>query len=845
MLSRKHDTPHYYMPYDSGEDSGAEDTGSEMSGDSGAGAGSDEEYDDTLLPDHEDPRIRREEDPRYAIYRITGPNFDTFGEQQDYRIRPHESSYHASSNITSLTGLQYLNPPKTVVTSLFSVKSINRDFSVYPSPFFFSIKTPRVYKNVTKFQLVQISFPNTNDTLGTFSTFVSSFVVALLDHGLNPCCLSSCLASTQGVGGSNAIGLVEQARVNALGEPMLVSLSVPDGRYREDELATELNCQANNTPPFNLISYEDFKNTFQTTHDISVLFNEPGDLFHSALTARRYLNPTKDTIMNCYYSQEHVDSFFTITDKIAFNAYYYPVLKHLLASGISAPFLTKGRYLQEEIRDRVVQRFEGLGSDFYYEIGQQNKGLLDTFRTYHTFQYRNINKYIWSYDDVARRYSVTHDELHTSIRRDISQQLGRYLESEFVYHGLNAFQYKTLKNEHTVTNAVFQHMQSHLSSVLANYHLVSDYRYAGGAYHVAAESTFHVEALQAEEDFASMFSYTTVFGNQFGNLPGTRFTFQSFTDYHSTLSSYYGKVQTMNSTIQCVHDAAYEKHHGYVAKKYAGILPAYMITNRTYLDGRGVPVAFGAGKSFMVPGDSVTTGAASMVEGPPSRSVVSLGGGPFSLGGDPCDPSTCSTSCQTVIREIVQGWYSCLPTEVTVNTLGYRLGLDQLNLTNYEFTSSLLNTLSTQNSNYFLQINEEQNFNQMDVAMSENYNRSNETTGQVKLMFAKILASGLGVGEVSQTVIQNPALFPNTLGKLDKLTFKIYYDDVNLTPAWLLLPFRNLLYNEWDATFQIDEEIGFADRNTGFGATPTVPIPADPAAMPYLGFSAPNNPNNK
>ena len=132
----------------------------------------------------------------------------------------------------------------------------------------------------------------------------------------------------------------------------------------------------------------------------------------------------------------------------------------------------------------------------------------------------------------------------------------------------------------------------------------------------------------------------------------------------------------------------------------------------------------------------------------------------------------------------------------------------------------------------------------MDVAMDENYNKSNETTGQVKLMFAKILASGLGVGEVSQTVIQNPALFPNTLGKLDKLTFKIYYDDTSLTPAWLFLPFKNLLYNEWDATFQIDEEIGFADRNTGFGATPTIPIPADPAAMPYLGFTTPN-PNNK
>jgi hypothetical protein len=163
MSQRKHDTPHYYTPYDSGEDSGAEDTGAEDTG--SEMSGSDEDYDDSKLPDYEDARIRREEDPRYAIYRITGPNFDTFGEQLDYRIHPHETPYSASTNITSLAGLQYLNPPKTVTTSLFSIKSTNRDISVYPSPFYFSIKTPRVYKNVTKFQLVQISFPNTNDTM--------------------------------------------------------------------------------------------------------------------------------------------------------------------------------------------------------------------------------------------------------------------------------------------------------------------------------------------------------------------------------------------------------------------------------------------------------------------------------------------------------------------------------------------------------------------------------------------------------------------------------------------------------------------------------------------------------
>ena len=123
--------------------------------------------------------------------------------------------------------------------------------------------------------------------------------------------------------------------------------------------------------------------------------------------------------------------------------------------------------------------------------------------------------------------------------------------------------------------------------------------------------------------------------------------------------------------------------------------------------------------------------------------------------------------------------------------------------------------------------------------MPENYNISNETTGQTKLMYAKILTGAIGDTEISQTCIQNPILFTNTLGKLDKLSFKIYLDDINLTPMWLFYPFANQL-DEWSATFQIDEEVGYANRNSGWGPTPTVPMDYS-----YMGLTPNNNPNNK
>jgi hypothetical protein len=135
--------------------------------------------------------------------------------------------------------------------------------------------------------------------------------------------------------------------------------------------------------------------------------------------------------------------------------------------------------------------------------------------------------------------------------------------------------------------------------------------------------------------------------------------------------------------------------------------------------------------------------------------------------------------------------------------------------------------------------------NNIDVAMNENYTVSNETTGQVKLMAAKILLQGVATGETSETAIQNPIIFETPLGKLDRLDLKMYIDDGPLTPLWQWFPFE-LGISEWDATFQIDEEIGFADKNTGFsGHVPTVPIPNNPAAFQYLALTGPNNPNNK
>ena len=291
------DTPKYYQPYDSGEDT---DDGSDVES---------EDYDSEDLPDFEDIRIRREEDPRYAIIRSAGPNFNTSAEQLKYMEHAPGAIYDNSTNITSLTNFTYLNPPKTTKTSLFSIKSLNRDNNVWKTPFQFQLKTPRVYKNVTKLQLVQISFPNNTTNFVNSPTFTLELENILLKGGVPEDCLSTCVALAGCKGYGNSIAVGELGRLNVNNQPSYTVLDIPNGQYTNQDLAKAFTESANNTPPFSPISYDTFKNEFKIHRDISILFNEPGEIFKNNFTNING-HYTKQDIIHSYYTTYHFDIHF-------------------------------------------------------------------------------------------------------------------------------------------------------------------------------------------------------------------------------------------------------------------------------------------------------------------------------------------------------------------------------------------------------------------------------------------------------------------------------------------------------------------------------------------------------
>jgi hypothetical protein len=916
----------YYAPYES--DSPRTDK-SDISYESDGTEASDLTDDSGVLSDSEDRRIRTIEDPRYMILQSKSMNIPEKDLGKNNPVHQY-ATYDTKDNITSYKDLVYLNPPKQSATSLFCIRSDTRDKRIYPSALNFTVKLPRVYKNVKKIQLVQIQFPNNSGGVTANSAFTSSFVEFLLRDRVPTCCLDFCVTTSCTELDVNGFGILEQGRMNSSGSALMTTVAVPDGVYPTSvDMANELTYQANNTPPFNIISYEAFRDIFINTRDISVLFNEPGDCFCSKTNNKRYSAHTKEQIMNTYYTQQHIDSFNEITEKIAFNAYYFPILKELIATQRAKPFLQTGELSYFKVMTAVMGPFEGLTSDLYYTICQLNQNTLDIFRKTQTFELRNINKYQWVYNDGKRQFVTLHDSLHASLHNDIQKSFQTITNQELAIQGLTPHSFKTTKSDLLQYTCIYKHLETNLSSIIGSYQLDSGFQYLGNMDYITADSTVHSFAeLETDADFTSMFCYKSTIGRIYGNYGGMSMNFSTFSDYCSTLSSYYTMLHSTQQSISAINRSIQDQHHDYISTKYASVLPQSMLDNRSYISNQGVPVQFITDRKFYVPGQNIVSTitksstsntASNTIVNPESNTIVNpvsntivnpesntivnpesntivnpnpaLGmiapstintpieltsfaattGNDVVLGAvstvkdDGCN-STCNCYdarpgrpcckycnlrtncfCQEIccfqIEKLVSTWYGCIPVNTIIQTVAYRLGVLDIG-PKINITSTINTILPPLNNNLFMSINDEMGFNNLDVSMPEDYSvTGNETTSQVKLMFAKIMFSGIGKSGDSQLCYQNPRVFETPLAKLDHLTFKIYYDDAAITPVWLSSPFPQLV-NEWNGTINIEEEVSNASRTTGWGNNPTLPIPTNPDATPYLGFTSKTNPNN-
>lgn len=864
----------FYRPYDS-ED---EDDDLKSHGDTSV----------ATSMESENTEFDRFEDPRYAIIRAAGPRFTTMKKEYEYGIGLNSAIYEAPDAETYTNSVFYKSPKKNILTSLFSIKSTNRDQSVYPTSANFTLKLPRTYKNVTQVRCVQLTFPFYQNAIMNPSSLTST-TVNYMENNFSPEVFSACVACVETYAGTYSLQYHELGRKNpaqiaynlstcsieamsSITEKLCLVTRVRNGGYTPDGLVAELNKQVNTTPPFNLITYAEHAAIFNATRTVDHLFNYPGQYVYDPTTNRFTESIERADLVNLYFPNTFTFNPTIPSEKETFNAYYYPVLKQAIldpaynhylnvsSTGVSFSTLYK----------RVVNFFEGFDSDLYYTACSTNFNFLNTLRRRFTFEYFPIMKYNWYYDINNNRIGVTFNTLSQSIIDDINYYNANCINDALNQLGLNQADFLTLQTSAQQAGAIVQDLYNvfcegisyglgipygyYSTPVLANpssiiytssptwlqdYQKVSTSKnlleIALGQTVLSTPGTYTPPTIpytygfiqlnsglvnlvyQSSDYLINPANYTAEYisslstlngkttlnryvGNELVPAYGGEYTItNNFTQFYSTYTGRYNIYLSTVNTISTVTGCSKTSLYDYVNRKYCTVFPPELLNN-------------------------ISNGYLNTIDTSVDTEIFL--NNKINRQSSPFETYTISEklACSQLASYIYNVFYQDVPQKYVFNSLPCRIGMIGPVYTNVSSITKDYNyicdysPLVTQNT--YLQINTQQSFNAMDVAGDENYMLTNETTGQTKFVLGKILTPGLSFLGISQTIIQHPALFSPPLGKLDRLEFTMIQDD--MMPLSVLFPF-NYDYTNWDAVFQIDEEVAQIDR-PDVSVAPNIPL---------------------
>lgn len=882
----QYNPPAYYRPYDSDdEDDGKTDQTS-----------------DTDSVESENSEFDRFEDPRYAIIKAAGPSFKTLSKQELYSNSGLASSvYEPATQSTFTNSILYSPPATTTQSSLFSIKSSNRDQNIYPATARFSLKLPRVYRNVSQVRCVQISFPYYQAAIANPSSLHST-LVSYLHTNLPPSTFSSSLACIDTTSATYSFMYKEVGRRNfaegASGEPLYLVTEVRDGGYNPDTLVAELNKQMNTTPYFNIIDYATHYALFQTNLTVTHLFNYPNDFTYDPVTNRFTQITQPNEVQALFIPSTYTQFTGPPTNQETFVAYYYPVLKIAMLDPSDQYLLNLNGTSYSTAYKRIVNFFEGFNSDYYYSTCSTNVNFLTKLRRKYTFEYAPIMKYNWYYDVNINRIGVTFNELCTSITNDIVAENANCILSAQSQYGYSQTTFLNLQIKVATDGAIAEDFYNVINEALAKslnipYGLYSKDELATLST-ILLTSNPAISPLPADQLVSSSANLLQIaLGGPPNKPPQPPLP---TAPYYPTAPYNFGYImigdasgltatlvnQAAGTAIPNIYTPAYStaisnlNSYSYVNRYVGnGLLPGYgganftdvsqntvlakgIITNFSSLYGNfrnyfnlystqlsTISTILGCSNTNLnyyinrkygtvFPPELLNIGALNIKGGYLNKIDTSVDVEWFT-NNQLCKPSSPfddlasqeqKDGCRYINNYIFNTFYGPLPPKYVKNLLTFKMGMIGPKYTNVSSLVRHYNFILPYspliNQNTYLQINTQQTlaFNGMDVADDENVTFTNETTGQTKLVLGKILMTGLTFLGVSQTIIQQPALFTPPIGKLDKLEFNMLLDDgVSLADVF---PF-NYDSTNWDAVFQIDEEVATIDRSE-LTEKPTVPL---------------------
>jgi len=432
----------YYRPYTSGSDSDSE---SESEGSSIYSTGSDTST-DASKPSKAPANFRALAEG-LSLTSLAGPSFDLSGEViyaknplgyplnaepltlANYEIKPDASGTQLKASTQS-------------VNSIIMLNSTDRDRKVYKQPTNVTLRLPRVYSNVTSFQLVQIKL------LSSFYYF---------------------RASKQNI----SVSILENGRTVGQNVDAIVESVIREGTYDINSLLTELTTELNYTPLFYDFpnGFQEFAIRFASTGDFFVGFNQPGDNYYDSLADTFIQNPTVTTIISRYFENRYAGLSSYTTDQIKV-AYYYPVLKEaLLDQGVVTINLDVSANLLpgETPYSRCIYTFQGINDQVALAVINLNFATLDEYRLLHTFRYGLVNKYTATLQAQSNKITIATTSLNTSLVNLITGKQAQFLSEQLTENSLTQAQFAALQTQNSLLLAVLNDMFYYLQQYLAIY----------------------------------------------------------------------------------------------------------------------------------------------------------------------------------------------------------------------------------------------------------------------------------------------------------------------------------------------------------------------------------------
>lgn len=336
------------------------------------------------------------------------------------------------------------------ITSIIMLDSRDRDRGVFVQPTNVTLRLPRVYSNITNFQVVQIKL------LSSFFYFrpdKNNINISILELGRTV---------------ANDMGVIV---------PGIVESLLRQGTYTISSLLSEITTQLNITPLFYDFpnGFQDFAPRFAATGDFTLNFNFPGDNYYDSLLDQYIPNPTALSIVTNYFQGQYAGySSYTINQiKIA---YYYPVLKEVLLDNdfpftLNLTIVTSVPYLlpSETVRSRCIYTFQGLNDAVILEVINLNLPILDLYRLQHTFRYYLVNKYNVTYDSNSNRVTFASPTLNTSLVNLINYKQNQFFVEQLNSAGITNSQYNAFNTQNTILLAVLNDLFYFIQKWMAVY----------------------------------------------------------------------------------------------------------------------------------------------------------------------------------------------------------------------------------------------------------------------------------------------------------------------------------------------------------------------------------------